>query len=153
MLSIDSPQLSNLLWEIHTFSSLPSVSSRESTWPQVLIIKMQRISKISGALSGSYLQLCRCSLSWLAQIQLALGDDDVVLPKMPHFDYFYPPYTRLSAVEILKKRQEYLSPSLFHFYSNLVRFFPFLSICMGLVELVSIFMCFGFSRFGFCKKH
>ena len=34
-----------------------------------------------------------------------------------------------------------------------IRFSPFLSICMGFVELVSISMCFGFSRFGFFKKH
>lgn len=79
---------------------------------------MQRISKISGALSGSYLQLCRRSLSRLAQTQPALVDDDAVLPKMPLFDYSPPPYTGPSAAEILKKRQEYLSPSLFHFYSN-----------------------------------
>ncbi|XP_034689053.1 alanine--glyoxylate aminotransferase 2 homolog 2, mitochondrial-like [Vitis riparia] len=79
---------------------------------------MQRISKISGALSGSYLQLCRRSLSRLAQTQPALVDDDAVLPKMPPFDYSPPPYTGPSAAEILKKRQEYLSPSLFHFYSN-----------------------------------
>ena len=98
---------------------------REKVHDHKSSLSMQRISKILGALSGSYLQLCRCSLSRLAQTQLALGDDDVVLPKMPHFDYFSPPYTRLSAVEILKKRQEYLSPSLFHFYSNLVSFWLF----------------------------
>ena len=34
-----------------------------------------------------------------------------------------------------------------------IRFSPFLSICMGFVEQVSVSMCFGFSRFGFYKKH
>uniref|UniRef100_A0A2N9FVR2 alanine--glyoxylate transaminase n=1 Tax=Fagus sylvatica TaxID=28930 RepID=A0A2N9FVR2_FAGSY len=37
---------------------------------------------------------------------------------MPHFDYTPPPYTGPSAAQILKKRKQYLSPSLFHFYNN-----------------------------------
>ena len=34
-----------------------------------------------------------------------------------------------------------------------IRFPPFLSICMGFVELVFVSMCFSFSRFGIWKKH
>ncbi|OMO50959.1 Aminotransferase class-III, partial [Corchorus capsularis] len=44
--------------------------------------------------------------------------NDVVLPKMPPFDYSPPPYTGPSADEILSKRKQYLSPSLFHFYNK-----------------------------------
>ncbi|OMO55243.1 Aminotransferase class-III [Corchorus olitorius] len=37
---------------------------------------------------------------------------------MPPFDYSPPPYTGPSADEILSKRKQYLSPSLFHFYNK-----------------------------------
>ncbi|KAL4610860.1 hypothetical protein ACB092_08G083000 [Castanea dentata] len=61
----------------------------------------------------------RCSLSQLAHTQSSVQDsNDILIPKMPHFDYTPPPYTGPSSAEILKKRKEYLSPSLFHFYNN-----------------------------------
>lgn len=41
---------------------------------------------------------------------------NAALPKMPPFDYSPPPYTGPSAAEILQKRREYLSPSMFFFY-------------------------------------
>ncbi|KAI4341870.1 hypothetical protein MLD38_026542 [Melastoma candidum] len=50
-----------------------------------------------------------------------LSDDSSsssVLPKMPPFDYSPPPYVGPSAADILAKRRQYLSPSLFHFYSR-----------------------------------
>ncbi|CAN6295174.1 unnamed protein product [Urochloa humidicola] len=40
------------------------------------------------------------------------------LPKMPAFDHVPLPYDGPSAAEIARKRAEYLSPSLFHFYSK-----------------------------------
>ncbi|OWM67073.1 alanine--glyoxylate aminotransferase 2 homolog 2, mitochondrial-like isoform X1 [Punica granatum] len=40
------------------------------------------------------------------------------LPKMPAFDYTPPPYSGPPAAEILAKRKEFLSPSLFHFYKK-----------------------------------
>ncbi|TVU19834.1 hypothetical protein EJB05_36009 [Eragrostis curvula] len=39
-------------------------------------------------------------------------------PKMPHFDYTPPPYEGPRAEEIFRKRAEFLSPSLFHFYDR-----------------------------------
>ncbi|KAJ6365758.1 hypothetical protein OIU76_030517 [Salix suchowensis] len=40
------------------------------------------------------------------------------VPKLPPFDYSPPPYTGPSSEQILAKRKQYLSPSLFHFYSK-----------------------------------
>ncbi|KAL1563184.1 glycine transaminase [Salvia divinorum] len=40
------------------------------------------------------------------------------LPKMPPFDYTPPPYSGPTAAEILAKRREFLSPSMFHFYGK-----------------------------------
>ncbi|KAJ9179633.1 hypothetical protein P3X46_007983 [Hevea brasiliensis] len=45
-------------------------------------------------------------------------NNDVLIPKLPPFDYSPPPYTGPSADEIMAKRKEFLSPSLFHFYKN-----------------------------------
>ncbi|KAJ7950082.1 alanine--glyoxylate aminotransferase 2-like 2, mitochondrial-like [Quillaja saponaria] len=58
------------------------------------------------------------SFSQLAQKQVSLQEDGAVIPKMPPFDYSPPPYTGPTADEILAKRKEYLSPSLFHFYKT-----------------------------------
>ncbi|PIA58072.1 hypothetical protein AQUCO_00500183v1 [Aquilegia coerulea] len=60
---------------------------------------------------------CR-SFSQLAQTQSTYSENDVVLPKMPPFDYSPPPYTGPSAAEILQKRKDFLSPSMFTFYKN-----------------------------------
>lgn len=43
------------------------------------------------------------------------------VPRMPAFDHVPLPYDGPSAAEITRKRAEYLSPSLFHFYSKPVR--------------------------------
>ncbi|KAF3330583.1 alanine--glyoxylate aminotransferase 2 3 [Carex littledalei] len=40
------------------------------------------------------------------------------IPKMPPFDYTPPPYDGPRAADILRKRLQYLSPSLFHFYNK-----------------------------------
>lgn len=50
------------------------------------------------------------------------GEEATLLPKMPPFDYLPPPYTGPTGEEIMKKRREFLSPSLFHFYSTPVLF-------------------------------
>ncbi|KAF1876660.1 hypothetical protein Lal_00030073 [Lupinus albus] len=41
-----------------------------------------------------------------------------VAPELPPFDYSPPPYVGPTVEEILAKRKEYLSPSLFHLYKN-----------------------------------
>ncbi|RRT76627.1 hypothetical protein B296_00021997 [Ensete ventricosum] len=47
------------------------------------------------------------------------------LPNMPPFDYTPPPYDGPSAAEILRKRSEFLSPSMFYFYKKPVPKFVF----------------------------
>ncbi|KAJ4971193.1 hypothetical protein NE237_004292 [Protea cynaroides] len=59
------------------------------------------------------------SFSQLVQREASLlQETSDVVPKMPPFDYSRPPYTGPSADEILQKRKEYLSPSIFYFYNN-----------------------------------
>lgn len=48
----------------------------------------------------------------------AAAADDSVFPKLPPFDYTPPPYTGPTAAEILAKRKEFLSPSMFYFYDK-----------------------------------
>ncbi|KDP22797.1 hypothetical protein JCGZ_00384 [Jatropha curcas] len=69
-------------------------------------------------LSGrSSLSIHRC-FSQLAQNEASVLDNDALIPKMPPFDYSPPPYTGPSSEEIMTKRKEFLSPSLFHFYKK-----------------------------------
>ncbi|PON94393.1 Aminotransferase class-III [Trema orientale] len=58
-------------------------------------------------------------LSHAAQKEASLHDNNgVVVPKIPPFDYSPPPYDGPSADEILAKRKQYLSPSMFCFYQK-----------------------------------
>ncbi|KAK9290100.1 hypothetical protein L1049_008264 [Liquidambar formosana] len=86
---------------------------------------MQRfISVGQRALPGKKLfRLDRC-FSQAARNEASLQDNDENMPKMPPFDYSPPPYTGPSAAEILQKRKEFLSPSMFYFYDK-----PF--FCVG----------------------
>uniref|UniRef100_A0ACD5WXX4 Uncharacterized protein n=2 Tax=Avena sativa TaxID=4498 RepID=A0ACD5WXX4_AVESA len=59
-------------------------------------------------------RMARRSFSRLATAVRAPAD----VPRMPAFDHVPLPYDGPSAVEIARKRAEFLSPSLFHFYSN-----------------------------------
>ncbi|KAL0555723.1 hypothetical protein IC582_009680 [Cucumis melo] len=56
---------------------------------------------------------------WLSSAHLtATHDEPVALPKLPPFDYNPPPYEGPSGEEILRKRKEFLSPSMFFFYNK-----------------------------------
>ncbi|OAY44699.1 alanine--glyoxylate aminotransferase 2 homolog 2, mitochondrial isoform X2 [Manihot esculenta] len=44
--------------------------------------------------------------------------NDLLIPRLPPFDYSPPPYTGPSADDIMAKRKQFLSPSFFHFYEN-----------------------------------
>nr|XP_025656420.1 alanine--glyoxylate aminotransferase 2 homolog 3, mitochondrial isoform X2 [Arachis hypogaea] len=62
-------------------------------------------------------------LRWQSSFPQAAVKNDVasraaVELELPPFDYAPPPYSGPSGDEILAKRREYLSPSLFHFYKN-----------------------------------
>jgi alanine-glyoxylate transaminase/(R)-3-amino-2-methylpropionate-pyruvate transaminase len=61
--------------------------------------------------------LVRRSFSRLA----AAAPAETAAPRMPAFDHVPLPYDGPSAADIARKRAEYLSPSLFHFYSKPVR--------------------------------
>ncbi|XP_010256968.1 PREDICTED: alanine--glyoxylate aminotransferase 2 homolog 3, mitochondrial [Nelumbo nucifera] len=60
----------------------------------------------------------RHCFSQLARSEATLEESVDVLPKLPPFDYTPPPYTGPRAAEILQKRKEYLSPSMFYFYKK-----------------------------------
>ncbi|XP_051142833.1 alanine--glyoxylate aminotransferase 2 homolog 3, mitochondrial-like [Andrographis paniculata] len=47
-----------------------------------------------------------------------IEENESVAPKMPPFDYTPPPYSGPSAEEILRKRREFLSPAVFHFFDK-----------------------------------
>lgn len=47
-----------------------------------------------------------------------VGNGEQVMPNIPAFDYVPPAYTGPSAAEILRKRREFLSPSMFYFYEK-----------------------------------
>ncbi|WOK95497.1 alanine-glyoxylate aminotransferase [Canna indica] len=52
-------------------------------------------------------------------VALDCGEDAVTsLPQMPPFDYAPPPYDGPRAADILRKRSEFLSPSIGHLYKN-----------------------------------
>ncbi|XP_010921087.1 alanine--glyoxylate aminotransferase 2 homolog 3, mitochondrial [Elaeis guineensis] len=54
--------------------------------------------------------------SGLSSLAAAGAEANALLPKMPPFDYTPPPYEGPTATDILKKRAEFLSPSMFYFY-------------------------------------
>jgi hypothetical protein len=102
--------------------------------------------------STNSLRSPRC-FSQLAQKQTPLPENEIPVPKLPPFDYSPPPYTGPSAEEILAKRKEYLSPSLFHFFSkpvslhcnspyhlsrSFIFFFPFLLTGLGGTSLCQL---------------
>ncbi|XP_043726123.1 alanine--glyoxylate aminotransferase 2 homolog 3, mitochondrial-like isoform X2 [Telopea speciosissima] len=69
---------------------------------------------VARALSGRDSLRVHRSFSQLAHQR----ESSDVVPKMPPFDYTPPPYTGPSSAEILQKRKEYLSPSMFYLYKN-----------------------------------
>ncbi|KAF6174057.1 hypothetical protein GIB67_020239 [Kingdonia uniflora] len=56
--------------------------------------------------------------SQVAQTETSISENEFFVPKMPSFDYSPPPYNGPTAAEILKKRREFLSPSMFTFYKK-----------------------------------
>uniref|UniRef100_A0A0D9VTU2 Uncharacterized protein n=1 Tax=Leersia perrieri TaxID=77586 RepID=A0A0D9VTU2_9ORYZ len=50
--------------------------------------------------------------------RLAAAVETAAVPRIPSFDHVPLPYDGPSAAEIARKRAQFLSPSLFHFYSN-----------------------------------
>ncbi|KAG8372526.1 hypothetical protein BUALT_Bualt12G0075300 [Buddleja alternifolia] len=77
---------------------------------------MQRI--LPRAFLGKPSLLRRSATASQSTLAQTVQENEPVLPKMPPFDYTPPPYTGPSAEEILSKRQQFLSPAVFHFFKN-----------------------------------
>ncbi|KAF7143613.1 hypothetical protein RHSIM_Rhsim05G0228300 [Rhododendron simsii] len=79
---------------------------------------MQRLATMKGQYRAKEL-LRRCrGFSWVAHRETIAHEIESPIPKMPPFDYAPPPYNGPSAAEILQKRKQFLSPSMFYFYNN-----------------------------------
>lgn len=78
---------------------------------------MQRFGLRKGSEWGRCYQRWQRCHSGLAQ-QAMTDNSEAVHPRMPHFDYSPPPYTGPNIDQILKKRKEFLSPSMFYFYKE-----------------------------------
>lgn len=81
---------------------------------------MQRLAS-SRRLLRAALAPARANSSLSAAAAAPAPENGAALPKMPAFDYTPPPYDGPRAEEIFRKRAEFLSPSLFHFYDRPVR--------------------------------
>lgn len=81
---------------------------------------MMMMMMMKRAISRRETQRLRRCFSPLAQTEQSssLSESDVFIPKMPPFDYSPPPYTGPTADQILRKRNEFLSPSMFYFYNK-----------------------------------
>lgn len=78
---------------------MKSVATRRALWEYSRLSRSRGYSKSTGA--------CAAAIDVVNQ-----------LPKIPPFDYTPPPYSGPSSAEILAKRKEFLSPSMFYFYSK-----------------------------------
>jgi alanine-glyoxylate transaminase/(R)-3-amino-2-methylpropionate-pyruvate transaminase len=78
---------------------------------------MQRFIAKRVIAGGESLRWKRC-FSQAVQKQVPLHENGLDVPKLPPFDYSPPPYNGPSADEILAKRKEFLSPSMFYFYKK-----------------------------------
>jgi hypothetical protein len=84
-------------------------------------LDMQRLASSRRLLQAAFAPR-RANSSLSAAAAVAAPENGCAAPKMPHFDYTPPPYDGPRADEILQKRAEFLSPSLFHFYDRPVLF-------------------------------
>lgn len=79
---------------------------------------MQILATMKGQFQAKEL-LRRCrGFSQVADRETIAHEIESPIPKMPLFDYAPPPYDGPSAAEILQKRKQFLSPSMFYFYNN-----------------------------------
>lgn len=83
---------------------------------------VMRRALISAAKAGGGRRFIASQAAATAKVDVKSLENDVISPKMPAFDYSPPPYTGPSAAEILKKRKEFLSPSMFTFYNHPVSY-------------------------------
>lgn len=97
------------------------------TKPQLLV---RRLSSLAACHGRSRSRPFPSSAAAAATASIAVEEESaVVIPRMPSFNYVPPPYDGPRAAEILKKRSEFLSPSMFYFYKKPVIFFFKKIIC------------------------
>ncbi|KAG8377101.1 hypothetical protein BUALT_Bualt09G0133500 [Buddleja alternifolia] len=78
---------------------------------------MQRVVTRRAFWESRYFLSCGRWYSQSADACVPVNDVNI-FPKMPPFDYAPPPYTGPTADEIMKKRKDFLSPSMFYFYNK-----------------------------------
>ncbi|KAL3826183.1 hypothetical protein ACJIZ3_022212 [Penstemon smallii] len=79
---------------------------------------MKRVVMRRAVWESRHFRSCGRGYSQSAGACTAANDVIEVSPRIPSFDYTPPAYTGPTADEILKKRKEFLSPSMFYFYSK-----------------------------------
>lgn len=82
---------------------------------------MQRLASSRRLLQAALAPGGRAHSSLSAAAVAASPQNGGGAPKMPPFDYTPPPYDGPRVAEVARKRAEFLSPSLFHFYDRPVR--------------------------------
>uniref|UniRef100_A0A7N0T6M6 alanine--glyoxylate transaminase n=1 Tax=Kalanchoe fedtschenkoi TaxID=63787 RepID=A0A7N0T6M6_KALFE len=68
--------------------------------------------------AGGHTKNSSSRLRFFSRQAQSIIEEPPAVPKMPPFDYSPTPYDGPSADEILRKRKEYLSPSMFHLYDK-----------------------------------
>ncbi|KAL9236172.1 hypothetical protein vseg_010873 [Gypsophila vaccaria] len=79
---------------------------------------MMRRTFSTAANKGRFASSSAAAAAASAKTDVTSPECDVIRPTMPRFDYAPPPYTGPTAAEILQKRKEFLSPSMFTFYNQ-----------------------------------
>lgn len=80
---------------------------------------MRRLTAVNTLLKREYSVLQRHGFAHtVAQRTNSVHQTEPKVPKMPPFNYSPQPYDGPSTAEIISKRQEFLSPALFHFYNT-----------------------------------
>lgn len=109
-----------------SFSSSSSVREGKGRGERREGPRMRRLLLLGGRFisssSSSSLRARGWKLRELSQMAEAVSPEDRDgPPRMPPFEYVPPAYDGPPAEAILKKRTEFLSPSLFHFYKKPVK--------------------------------
>ncbi|KAL0338103.1 UNVERIFIED_CONTAM: Alanine--glyoxylate aminotransferase 23, mitochondrial [Sesamum angustifolium] len=79
---------------------------------------MKRVVMRRALLESMHFRACGRRYNSQTADACAAAKEVDIFPQLPTFDYTPPPYTGPTAAEILAKRKEFLSPSMFYFYKK-----------------------------------
>ncbi|KAL0375417.1 UNVERIFIED_CONTAM: Alanine--glyoxylate aminotransferase 23, mitochondrial [Sesamum radiatum] len=79
---------------------------------------MKRVMMRRALLESIHFRACGRRYNSQTADACAAAKEVDIFPQMPPFDYTPPPYAGPTAAEILAKRKEFLSPSMFYFYKK-----------------------------------